>query len=147
MWPKRIRFSTCAMRKNTRIRYHQWLMLPYLVGADVVNTALSAFLAFCGRPVYSYYIEHPNGFGILPMPDQVTGAVIMWVIGSLVFLVPAVLITFRLLQQDSKLVRLDFARDLASVRVAEVNEARETEMTSENSSFTETSRANPTLFR
>jgi cytochrome c oxidase assembly factor CtaG len=87
----------------TSIRYPWWQMLPYLVGADVVNTALSAFLAFCGRPVYSYYTEHPNEFGISPMPDQVTGAVIMWVLGSLVFLVPAVLVTFRLLQQDSKL--------------------------------------------
>lgn len=89
----------------TNIRYLRWNMLPYLVGADVVNTALSAFLAFCGRPVYSYYIENPNGFGIAPMPDQVTGAVIMWVIGSLVFLIPAVLITFRMLQEDSKLER------------------------------------------
>jgi cytochrome c oxidase assembly factor CtaG len=26
-------------------------MLPYLVAADIVNTSLSAFLDFCGRPV------------------------------------------------------------------------------------------------
>jgi putative membrane protein len=84
----------------TVILYHRWYMLPYLAGADVVNTALSAFLAFCGQPVYSFYTEHPNGFGIAPMQDQVTGAVIMWVIGSLVFLVPAVLITFKLLRHD-----------------------------------------------
>jgi len=45
------------------------------------------------------------------MPDQVAGAVIMWVIGSLVFLVPAVLITFKLLQQTPKLTRLDTAGD------------------------------------
>jgi hypothetical protein len=37
------------------------------------------------------------------MADQVVGAVIMWVVGSLVFLIPAVLITIKLLQQDSKL--------------------------------------------
>lgn len=89
----------------TSARYPGWLMLPYLVGADVVNTALSAFLAFCNRPVYAYYIDEPNPFNIAPMADQVTGAVIMWVVGSLVFLIPAVVITFRLLQQDSKLRR------------------------------------------
>jgi len=82
----------------TTVRPLGWHILPYLVGADFVNTALSAFLAFCDRPVYPYYIARPNGFGIAPLPDQVTGAVIMWVIGSLAFLVPAIAITVRLLQ-------------------------------------------------
>lgn len=86
-----------------KMHYPGWYMLPYLAGADVVNTALSAFLAFCGQPVYSYYVERPNAFGIAPVADQVTGAVVMWVIGSVVFLVPAMLITLRLLQQNSKL--------------------------------------------
>jgi len=87
----------------TSARYPGWFMLPYLVGADIVNTALSAFLAFCDRPVYSYYLTKPNPFHIAPMTDQVVGAVIMWVVGSLVFLIPAVFITISLLQQDSKL--------------------------------------------
>jgi putative membrane protein len=66
-----------------------------------VNTALSAFLAFCERPVYNYYLKEPNPFGIAPMSDQMAGAVIMWVIGSMIFLIPAVLITVKLLQQES----------------------------------------------
>jgi putative membrane protein len=80
-----------------------WHLLPYLVGADVVNTAISAMLAFCGRPVYTYYATQPNVFGVSLLSDQVLGAVIMWVIGSLFFLVPAVVITVRLLERDSKL--------------------------------------------
>jgi cytochrome c oxidase assembly factor CtaG len=87
----------------TSARYPGWIMIPYLVGADIVNTALSAFLAFCDRPVYTHYLTQPNPFHITPMADQVIGAVIMWVVGSLVFLIPAVIITVRLLQQDSKL--------------------------------------------
>ncbi|MGA9668114.1 MAG: cytochrome c oxidase assembly protein [Terracidiphilus sp.] len=87
----------------TDARCPGWIMLPYLVGADIVNTAISAFLAFCGRPVYRYYAEQPNPFHVSLMADQVAGAVIMWVIGSLIFLVPAIFITVRLLQQDSKL--------------------------------------------
>ena len=86
----------------TSARYPGWYMLPYLVGADIVNTALSAFLAFCDRPVYSYYLKRPNPFDIAPLSDQVIGAVIMWVIGSIVFLIPAIFITVRLLQQESK---------------------------------------------
>lgn len=87
----------------TSARYPGWHVIPYLVGADIVNTALSAFLAFCNRPLYSYYLTEPNVFNVSLMGDQVTGAVIMWVVGSLVFLIPAVFITFKLLQQDSKL--------------------------------------------
>jgi putative membrane protein len=80
-----------------------WHILPYLVGADVINTALSAMLAFCDRPVYSYYTARPNSFGISPMSDQITGAVIMWVVGSVIFLVPAIVVTVRLLESGSKL--------------------------------------------
>jgi cytochrome c oxidase assembly factor CtaG len=87
----------------TTSRYPGWLMLPYLVGADVVNTALSAFLAFCDRPVYSYYLTQPNEFHVSPLADQVVGAVIMWVVGSLIFLIPAFVITVKLIQQDSSL--------------------------------------------
>jgi putative membrane protein len=85
----------------TTSRYPGWFLLPYLVGADIINTALSAFLAFCDRPVYSYYLRQPSPFHIAPLTDQVVGAVIMWVLGSLVFLLPAVFITVRLLQQDT----------------------------------------------
>jgi cytochrome c oxidase assembly factor CtaG len=57
---------------------------------------LSAFLAFCGWPVYSYYLDHANPFQVSQLDDQVLGAVIMWVLGSLVFLVPAMILTLRL---------------------------------------------------
>lgn len=77
---------------------HGWEMIIYLIAADVVNTLLSAFLAFCNRPVYSYYIDHPNPFDASPLEDQVLGAAIMWVIGSLAFLIPAVVITIELLR-------------------------------------------------
>jgi putative membrane protein len=86
----------------TSARYPGWYMLPYLVGADIVNTALSAFLAFCDRPVYGYYQRQPNPLHISPLSDQVAGAVIMWIVGSLVFLIPAVFVTVQLLQQDAR---------------------------------------------
>jgi putative membrane protein len=79
-----------------------WYALPYLVLADIVNTALSAFLAFCGRPMYGYYVREPNPFHISPLADQSLGAVIMWVVGSLVFLVPAVVLTVHLLQRGAR---------------------------------------------
>ncbi|MGA7157880.1 MAG: cytochrome c oxidase assembly protein [Acidobacteriaceae bacterium] len=77
-------------------RPDDWGMLVYLALGDVVMTLLSAFLAFCERPVYSYYVNHPNPFHIPVLEDQVLGAVVMWVLGSFAYLVPAMVITFRL---------------------------------------------------
>jgi putative membrane protein len=92
-------FWWCVIRPwPASYKPHRWVILPYLVGADFVNTALSGFLAFCSRPVYAFYTEHANAFGIAPLSDQVLGAVVMWVVGSLAFLVPAAAITFSLLQ-------------------------------------------------
>jgi putative membrane protein len=86
----------------TRTNHNGWLLLPYLVMADIVNTVLSAFLAFCDRPVYPYYLREPNPFPIAPLSDQRAGAVVMWVVGSLVFLVPAAVLTVRLLQRGHR---------------------------------------------
>lgn len=66
-----------------------WLAPVYLVLADVVNTVLSAMLAFVGHPVYRFYLDHPNPLGLDPVDDQTLGASIMWVFGSLAFLLPA----------------------------------------------------------
>jgi cytochrome c oxidase assembly factor CtaG len=78
-------------------RRSDWGRLVYLALADVVMTMLSGFLTFCDRPVYPYYVNHPNPFGIPVLEDQVMGAVVMWVLGSFAFLVPAMAITIRLL--------------------------------------------------
>lgn len=75
-----------------------WFALLYLVTADFVNTILSALLAFSGRPVYGYYLTHGNSFGLDPLTDQTVGASIMWVFGSIAFLLPAMVLLGRLLQ-------------------------------------------------
>lgn len=94
-----ILFWWCILRPWPSARNQQsWGLLIYLISADVVNTLLSAFLAFCDRPVYQFYVGHPNPFNISPLEDQVLGAVIMWVVGSLAFLMPAIWITLCLLR-------------------------------------------------
>ncbi len=80
----------------SRARSTGWMVLLYLLSADIVNTALSAFLAFCNHPIYRFYVAQPNPFHISALSDQVAGGVIMWVLNSTVFLVPAMWLTFRL---------------------------------------------------
>lgn len=91
-------FWWCIVRpgRNT------WGALLYLLSADLVNTALSAFLAFCDFPVYRYYLNQQNPFHLSPLSDQVLGAAIMWVGGSTAFLIPAAWITFRLLETPAE---------------------------------------------
>ena len=73
------------------------LMIPYLLLADFVNTGLSAFLAFSGGVLFDTYRAGPRLWGISPADDQVTAGVIMWVPGSLAYLLPAVVIAMQLL--------------------------------------------------
>ena len=88
-----------------KFRDYRWGMLLYLLTADFINTGLSAFLAFCDRPVYSYYLQQPNPFHIDAVADQVMGAAFMWVVGSIAFIVPAVVTVLRLLQRQPQLAR------------------------------------------
>ena len=82
-------------------RYHgsRWMLLPYLLASDIVNTAISALLVFSGRVVYPSYAEQPRMFGLSPLADQAAAGAFMWVFGSIVFLVPAFMITLNLLSQ------------------------------------------------
>ncbi|HWF02978.1 MAG TPA: cytochrome c oxidase assembly protein [Candidatus Angelobacter sp.] len=74
----------------------EWVAIPYLLAADLVNTGLSAAFVFSGRVLYpSYEAIHAGGMGA--QNDQTLGGLIMWVPGSLVYLVPAFLFTMRLL--------------------------------------------------
>jgi putative membrane protein len=75
----------------------RWMLLPYLLGADVINTAISALLCFSGRVLYPSYAEQPRLFEISPLGDQAAAGALMWVLGSIVFLIPAMYITLKLL--------------------------------------------------
>jgi cytochrome c oxidase assembly factor CtaG len=85
-----------------------WGLIPYLLVSDIVNTALSAFLCFSGRILYPSYGAIPRPFGLNALNDQVAAGAFMWVFGSLVFLIPAVAITARLLSplaEDPRKIR------------------------------------------
>lgn len=81
----------------SRFKGSRWLLLPYLLSAGVVNTAISAFLVFSGRLIYPSYGEHPGMFGLSPLADQAAAGAFMWVANSIVFLLPAYGITLQLL--------------------------------------------------
>jgi hypothetical protein len=71
-------------------------MIPYLLLADIQNTVLAAFLSFYDRVVYPSYANAPR-FWMNPLTDQASAGAIMWVPGSIVFIVPAALIAVQFL--------------------------------------------------
>jgi len=81
----------------SRPRWSGWLLLPYLIVADLSNTVLSAVLTFSDRVLYPYYAEVPRLGGLSAVEDQSTAGVLMWVPGSLAFLLPLFAISLRLL--------------------------------------------------
>ena len=76
-------------------RWPRWAMIPYLLSADVLNTVLSATLVFAGKTLYTSYAEVPRVCFLTPLKDQVAAGAEMWVLNSLVFLIPAVAIAIR----------------------------------------------------
>ncbi|MBV9644115.1 MAG: cytochrome c oxidase assembly protein [Verrucomicrobia bacterium] len=81
----------------SRAAWPRWAMIPYLVLADLQNTGLAAFLTFYDRVLYPTYEHVPRLWGSNPLDEQVIAGTIMWVPGSIIFLVPAAIIAIRFL--------------------------------------------------
>lgn len=80
-----------------RLAWSPWLLVPYLFLADVQNTALSALLTFSDRVIYPHYAAMPRLGGLTAREDQAVAGVLMWVPGSVAYLLPMVVITWGLL--------------------------------------------------
>ena len=85
----------------SRAQWPRWAMVPYLLIADLQNTALSAILTFSDRVLYPSYSGVPRLFGLSAMEDQIAAGAMMWVVGSLAFVVPAVVIAVQCLSKKS----------------------------------------------
>ncbi len=85
----------------SRAHWPRWAMVPYLLVADLQNTALSAILAFSDRVLYPSYSSVPRLFGFSALEDQVAAGAIMWVVGSIAFVIPAVVIAVQCLSTRS----------------------------------------------
>ncbi len=94
----------------SRIRWPRWAMVPYLLVGDLENTALSAILVFSDRLLYPSYDAVPRLFGFSALHDQAAAGAIMWVVGSLAFVLPAIGIAIQCLQSDRSEARLASAR-------------------------------------
>jgi len=89
-WPVVQPMSTGSERPS-------WSTPLYLFLATLPCDILSAFLVFCGRIVYPSYLSAPRLFNLSPMQDQQCAGALMWVFVTFAYLLPAIVITLRIL--------------------------------------------------
>lgn len=99
----------------TKSKWPSWSKIPYLLFADILNTGLSAFFVFSGRLLYpTYGLVRASSFGALD--DQIVAGLLMWVPGSIVYLIPAFVMAMRLLSPDQMRNRSPVRRVLRDPR-------------------------------
>ena len=81
----------------SRPTWSLWLLAPYLILADVENTILAALLTFSNKVLYTHYEQIPRLGKLTALDDQAAAGVLMWVPGSIAFLVPLFTIGIKLL--------------------------------------------------
>src|SRR5262245_15441275 len=81
----------------SRPRWPRWTMILYLLLADLLNTALSAVLVFSERILYPTYVTVRRLWNLAVLDDQAAAGVLMWVPGSVIFLVPVGVLVLRFL--------------------------------------------------
>jgi putative membrane protein len=81
----------------------QWSTLLYLFLATLPCDILSGFLLFSDRVAYPVYFSMPRHFDFSVLEDQQCAAALMWTCVTLVYLVPAAILSTRLLSPRSLL--------------------------------------------
>ncbi len=82
-------------------RSPNWSVPFYLFVATLPCDALSAFLTFCDRVVYpSYQLASPP-FQVSALQDQEWAGVLMWVCVTFIYMVPALVLTVRILSPEA----------------------------------------------
>ena len=96
-------------------RWPRWAMVPYLLTADAANSLLAGFMVLSGHLLYPFYNGVARIGGISPSDDQVIAGGIMWVPGSIFFLVPAIAIVMAALRPHALIRPLSDSRGAAGL--------------------------------
>ncbi|MCC6455099.1 MAG: cytochrome c oxidase assembly protein [Caldilineaceae bacterium] len=69
-----------------------WAKLPYLIGTIPPNMFIGVAIAFSTEVRYTYYESVPRFWGFTVMQDQQIAGAIMWIPGSMMFLMAALVV-------------------------------------------------------
>lgn len=74
----------------------------YVLTAIPPNMLAGLAIVFASGPIYTYYEAMPRLWGLSVMEDQRIGGVIMWIPGSMMYIIAALILVSRWLQHEEK---------------------------------------------
>jgi cytochrome c oxidase assembly factor CtaG len=77
-----------------------WAKLPYIIGTIPPNMAVGVSIAFSSEVRYTYYESVPRFWGFTVMQDQQLSGAIMWIVGSMMFIMTALVVLAFLFQKE-----------------------------------------------
>ena len=84
----------------------QWMRVGYVLAMIPPNMLLGVALSFAETPIYPYYETVPRLFGLSVLDDQVWGGLIMWIPGSMMYVIAALALLARLLTSAEQQTRI-----------------------------------------
>jgi len=87
-------------------KVHQKISLLGRVGLVIAgvpaNMILGVFLAFATSPIYSFYEQMPRITGLSVLEDQALSGIIMWIPGSMMYIIAALILLFNFMRQEER---------------------------------------------
>ena len=77
---------------GTRVAFPGWGRIAYLLAAVPINMAVGMTIAFTSEVLYSYYASVPRIWGLTVMQDQKFAGALMWVPGTMMFILAALIV-------------------------------------------------------
>lgn len=81
-------------------RFSRPARVMYVIAAIPPNMLTGIAIAFAGQVIYTYYLSVPRLWGITALEDQTLAGVIMWVPGSMMYIIAVLILTARWLQGE-----------------------------------------------
>ncbi|MFQ5847389.1 MAG: cytochrome c oxidase assembly protein [Candidatus Methylomirabilales bacterium] len=79
------------------------LRIVYVLLAVLQNTLLAALISLTERVLYPYYTTVPRLWGLTPLEDQMTGGLIMWIPGGMMFVITVLVLVTRMLDREEQI--------------------------------------------
>ncbi len=87
-------------------KVHQKISILGRVGLVIAgvpaNMILGVFLAFATSPIYSFYEQMPRITGLSVLEDQALSGIIMWIPGSMMYIIAALILLFNFMRQEER---------------------------------------------
>lgn len=80
-----------------------WASIAYLIGVIPPNMAVAVTIAFASNVIYTYYLSAPRIWGFTALEDQMISGAIMWIPGSMMFLLAALIVLARMFMSKEPL--------------------------------------------